>query len=400
MAATVPSRLEVSGITSEPGLNGVYELCPGRFQKRRCQWMKPGSRCYVRHYAARGRWELYVSHHPAGTTFFYKPDGASDLESDVPPLPSSEWLRTEYVEEDETFALKPSDERTAPPPAVAPAPQPFRLWGNKTCPYVQAVLIAAKEKGLDDEALQGARGAPVLEAAEVDVFGDKDARFVALYRTAYAGNRRPTIPLLEHGGVAVVESEVIVHYLDDAFPDAPLRPATPIARARAALLLKVMSEELCPVLHQAMNAATPDAVVRTAGALRAACDAAERQLPAAGPFACGEAFSHVDCLAAPHLQRLTSLVGVFRPEVLAHLRAADMHTFLNTHFPRLAAWTGALLCRPSVAATYHHEAVVAVKRRAVAAWQGEPMVDTRAAARNALTALLQSRHADPVQGTS
>lgn len=59
------------------------------------------------------------------------------------------------------------------------------------------------------------------------------------------------VPAIVHDGLAVTESTVILEYLEDAFPDRPLRPATPIERARMRQWTKVPDEGLhaaCAVL--------------------------------------------------------------------------------------------------------------------------------------------------------
>jgi glutathione S-transferase len=44
-------------------------------------------------------------------------------------------------------------------------------------------------------------------------------------------NPKGVVPALVHDGQPVIESTVILEYLDDAFPERPLRPASPLARA-------------------------------------------------------------------------------------------------------------------------------------------------------------------------
>lgn len=60
------------------------------------------------------------------------------------------------------------------------------------------------------------------------------------------------VPTLVHDGRAIVESSVIMEYLDDSFPDVPLRPADPSGRARVRLWLKFSDE----VAYQAVYAPT------------------------------------------------------------------------------------------------------------------------------------------------
>ncbi|MFZ0839583.1 MAG: glutathione S-transferase N-terminal domain-containing protein, partial [Xanthobacteraceae bacterium] len=45
-------------------------------------------------------------------------------------------------------------------------------------------------------------------------------------------NPMAVVPTLVHDGEVLVESTVICEYLDDAFPESPLKPASPLERAR------------------------------------------------------------------------------------------------------------------------------------------------------------------------
>jgi glutathione S-transferase len=56
------------------------------------------------------------------------------------------------------------------------------------------------------------------------------------------------VPVLLHDGRAVRESTVINEYLDDVFPEAPLRPADPWMRAEMRVLTKYVDEYFCPAL--------------------------------------------------------------------------------------------------------------------------------------------------------
>lgn len=55
-------------------------------------------------------------------------------------------------------------------------------------------------------------------------------------------NPRGVVPTLVHDGTVVPESNVILEYLDDAFPDPPLRPASPAGKARVRLWTKRLDE--------------------------------------------------------------------------------------------------------------------------------------------------------------
>lgn len=55
-------------------------------------------------------------------------------------------------------------------------------------------------------------------------------------------NPKAVVPTLVHDGRVVTESNVIIEYLDDAFPVPPLRPSDPYDRARMRLWLKQLDD--------------------------------------------------------------------------------------------------------------------------------------------------------------
>lgn len=57
-------------------------------------------------------------------------------------------------------------------------------------------------------------------------------------------NPNGVVPTLVDDGRVVIESTVICEYLADAYPDPPLRPATPAGRARMRLWTKRLDEDL------------------------------------------------------------------------------------------------------------------------------------------------------------
>jgi glutathione S-transferase len=91
----------------------------------------------------------------------------------------------------------------------------------------QKVRIVLHEKNLD------------FEAREIALF--ESAQFDPDYLKL---NPRGYVPTLVHDGKPVGESTVICEYLDDAFPDPPLRPADPHERARMRLWTKAVDDGL------------------------------------------------------------------------------------------------------------------------------------------------------------
>jgi glutathione S-transferase len=59
-------------------------------------------------------------------------------------------------------------------------------------------------------------------------------------------NPKAVVPVLVADGIVITESTVIGEYLEDAFPDPPLFPRSPVERARVRLWTKAVDEELHP----------------------------------------------------------------------------------------------------------------------------------------------------------
>src|SRR5271165_4629693 len=61
-------------------------------------------------------------------------------------------------------------------------------------------------------------------------------------------NPNGQVPVLVHDGAVITESTVINEYLEDAFPDVPLRPKNPVERAQMRIWSKFVDEYFCPAL--------------------------------------------------------------------------------------------------------------------------------------------------------
>jgi len=76
-----------------------------------------------------------------------------------------------------------------------------------------------------------------LQAKEHIVSGDQ------LFTPGYLKlNPNAVVPTLVHDGVPVIESSVILYYLDEVFPTPPLMPVDSHPRARARLFNKLIDE--------------------------------------------------------------------------------------------------------------------------------------------------------------
>ncbi len=101
------------------------------------------------------------------------------------------------------------------------------LYQGSTSVCSVKVRVALAEKGLafDGEVLDLQRG-------------DQ-------HRPDYAKlNPNEVVPTLVHDGKVVIESTLILEYLDEAFPEPPLMPVDPFARAQARLFMKKIDDGL------------------------------------------------------------------------------------------------------------------------------------------------------------
>ena len=92
-------------------------------------------------------------------------------------------------------------------------------------------LLCLKEKGLDF----------VSHCVDLLRFEQHQPAFVKI-------NPNGQVPVLVHNGATITESTVINEYLDDVFPDVPLRPRNLIERAHMRIWSKFVDEYFCPAL--------------------------------------------------------------------------------------------------------------------------------------------------------
>ena len=227
----------------------------------------------------------------------------------------------------------------------------LELYHNINSVCAQKIRIALAEKGLQaKEHLMTLRG---------DQF---DPTYMKL-------NPSAVVPTLVHDGHTIVESSIILYYLDDAFPDRPLMPQAPLARVRVRKFNKFIDEYLhnsCMILtfatafrpaflrmspqdREAQFSRSPirkrAEYKRDVVALgleskfaREALQDHEKLLGwindamAFGPYLAGETFSYADIATIPYLLRL---------ELLQLSR-------LWERFPGVGVWWERVRSRPSV----------------------------------------------------
>jgi glutathione S-transferase len=102
--------------------------------------------------------------------------------------------------------------------------QMLELYNNINSVCAQKVRIALFEKGRD-----------VVEHL-LTLQGDQnDPEYMKL-------NPNGVVPTLVHNGAPIIESSLILYYIDDAFPEPPLMPKAPAERHRVRLYNKLIDE--------------------------------------------------------------------------------------------------------------------------------------------------------------
>ena len=157
-------------------------------------------------------------------------------------------------------------------------------------------------------------------------------------------NPNHVVPTLIHDGKAIIESTLIVEYLDETFTDPPLMPADPYGRAIARLWMKKIDDYIhaaCSTLtfaivfppvfrnktqeqREAYYAAMPNATYRERQRLSVEQGLGAPHVPAAAqaydkyigemeatlassPYLAGQAYSLADAAATPYVFRLEML---------------------------------------------------------------------------------------------
>lgn len=182
------------------------------------------------------------------------------------------------------------------------------LYDAPRCPFCARTRIVLAEKGVPYDTV-------TIDLAD---------------RPAWLVEHNPPdgrVPVLEEDGWILPESSVIDEYLEERYPDPPLLPADPAARAAARLLVFRFDETLGDPYY-AFRREQQGADRWLALGLRGL----EAMLQAA-PFLTGARFGLADLSYLPWILRLRAMLGVSLEP-----------------YPALAAWLDACAERPSVAA--------------------------------------------------
>lgn len=158
------------------------------------------------------------------------------------------------------------------------------LYDADRCPYCARVRIVLSEKELEWEAV----------AIDLDD------------RPAWLNEKNPLgkVPVLEEDGLVLPESAVIIQYLDERYPEPPLRPVDAAERALAQLWIERFEKRFAAHYYGLRRGDEP---------ARGRLEVSLRELDAAlaeQPYLGGRAFGLADAAYVPWILRLAPVVGV------------------------------------------------------------------------------------------
>jgi glutathione S-transferase len=179
--------------------------------------------------------------------------------------------------------------------------------------------LALREKGVDFERID-------IDLSAVPVWYEKLS---------------PTgkVPLLLRGEEKVWESTIINEYLEEVFPDPPLMPREPGARARARIWMDYANSEFLPSFYQLLTERDERESEERARKLRDCLDYMEKEglAETPGSFWMGKKVSLVDLSFYPFFERFPAL---------EHYRGFQ----IPRSCPKILHWIESMQSRPSVQA--------------------------------------------------
>jgi len=196
--------------------------------------------------------------------------------------------------------------------------QDLVFYSGWFCPFVQRVWIALEEKGIP------------YQYKEENPY-HKDEEFLEI-------SPKGLVPAIKYHGKPLNESQVILEFLEDAYPDSKphLRPDDPYLLARARLAVDHISKVLIPAYFRCLQAQDKDKQKEGLEEVVKALNHFGEQVK--GPFWAGENLTLPDVVLAPFAARLYILEE--------HRGLSDAQ--LNDGFKK---WKDAMLKRDSVVLT-------------------------------------------------
>lgn len=223
----------------------------------------------------------------------------------------------------------------------------MKLYGMAVSPFVSRVLLVARLKGIElplvappaDEGMARMmeritilKQNPAAELPTIQIMGD----------TKYMREISPTgrIPALETDGKYLNESNVICEYLDEVYPQVPLRPSDAYGRARVHMLCQMCDLYVTSQMWQLTHHIDPltrvdKRVTEIKDYLKVSLRELE-QVMGPGPWAYGDSVSLADCSMVFTFLLFQNTLHRTTTETLGFTEFAPDKPFAS--YPKLAAW--------------------------------------------------------------
>mmetsp|Transcript_13206 Transcript_13206/g.17118 ORF Transcript_13206/g.17118 Transcript_13206/m.17118 type:complete len:266 (-) Transcript_13206:126-923(-) len=225
--------------------------------------------------------------------------------------------------------------------------RPLKLYSSWFCPYAQCVWIVLEEKKLDYQwvEINPYRVDQAREDTKISLTLDEKRE---LYPEFVSASPRGLIPALDNGGELVCDSKVIIEYLEEVFPNNRILPSTPIERARVRYWACFAHEKVVSNFYKLLIAPIEQRDIHQLALLDGLNTFAQNmdEIQDGQAFFCGSGFSLVDICLIPWMQRIFSVLPIYRGFVLT-----STGPLTTPNFQRLMAWFDCCSVRPSIVQT-------------------------------------------------
>lgn len=215
-----------------------------------------------------------------------------------------------------------------------------RLWLSKSCPYAQRAWITSIEKKID------------VDLQFVDL-ANKPKEFCDIYsQISPDASASAKVPIFEDAdGFKLIESAVIVQYLDDKFPTSGnlLIPQLASEKAICRLFIDCFEKTMSPLSISMLKASGDSvAIEKLQQTIPVALKTMNKYLECngheSGPFILGDRFSFAEVMVAPFIQRLLPVASSFCS--INMMEECD-----KAGCSQLKQWMEAVLARESVSSS-------------------------------------------------
>ncbi|BBD63759.1 glutathione S-transferase-like protein [Nostoc commune NIES-4072] len=193
----------------------------------------------------------------------------------------------------------------------------IQLYFAKASTFSQRTRVVLLEKGID------------FTAIEIDLQNKPDG----YTQISHYGK----VPAIKHGDVVIYESAIINEYLDEVFPEPPLLPRDPAAKAIARIWIDYANTRFVPAFNKFLRGKDSQEQEQGRREFTEALLYIEQEGLGKGDYLLGDQFSLVDISFYPWFERLP---------LLEHFRKFT----LPAETPRLQTWWNLVGDRSSIQA--------------------------------------------------